>query len=122
MKPSFYHSFGFALFLLPLGANAQQLPDRSPFTDISFVWNPAMTAVWDYWELAANYRQQWVGFEDAPLTASLAVQYPFPKFNTSIGGFFFHDETRPLQSNVVGFNYAYKMKAQRRGAASCRSG
>ncbi|MDZ4679380.1 MAG: PorP/SprF family type IX secretion system membrane protein [Saprospiraceae bacterium] len=122
MKPSFYHSFGFALFLLPLGANAQQLPDRSPFTDISFVWNPAMTAVWDYWELAANYRQQWVGFEDAPLTASLAVQYPFPKFNTSIGGFFFHDETRPLQSNVVGFNYAYKMKAQRRGSGQLSFG
>lgn len=103
-----------AIALLPAMSQAQQLPDRTPFSDVSFVWNPAMTAVWDYWELAANYRQQWVGFEDAPRTASLALQYPFPKVNTSIGGFFIHDETRPLQSNIVGFNYAYKLKPQRR--------
>ncbi len=117
--------FGFAgliFMFLPFAAKAQQLPDRSPFTDISFIWNPAMTAVWDYWELAANYRQQWVGFDDAPLTASLAVQYPFQKSNTSIGGFFFHDETRPLQSNVAGFNYAYKLKPRRRKAGQLSFG
>ncbi len=104
----------FVFLLLPTGAKAQQLPDRSPFTDVSFLWNPAMTGLSDYWELAANYRQQWVGFDNAPLSASLALQYPFQKSNASIGGFFIHDETLPLQGNTLGFNYAYKLRLQGR--------
>lgn len=97
---------------LPLALAAQQLPDRSPFGETSFVWNPAMTAIWDYWELGATFRQQWVGFNDAPQSTTVSIQYPFNKYNNSLGGYFMHDAVRPIQSNVFALTYAYKLEPQ----------
>lgn len=96
------------LLLFPVFAFGQQIADRSPFSETSFIWNPAMTAVWDYWEFSINYRQQWVGFNDAPRTISIGMQYPFVDNNMSMGGFVVNDKIRPLQSNTFGFTYTYK--------------
>lgn len=93
----------------------QQLADHSPFFDAGFIWNPAMTAVWDYWELGVNYRQQWTGFEGAPRTASISVQYPFLDDNMSMGGYFMNDEVSPITMNNIGLSYAYKMAFGARG-------
>lgn len=103
------------IFLLfPLLSNAQQLPERSSFYSNSFIWNPAMTGLWDYWELGLTYRQEWLGFEDAPVTATLNVQYPFPKEHMSLGGFFMHDNINPIVMNSFGFTYAYRVDLGRR--------
>lgn len=93
----------------------QQLADHSPFFDAGFIWNPAMTAAWDYWELGVNYRQQWTGFEGAPRTASISVQYPFLDDNMSMGGYFMNDEVSPITMNNIGLSYAYKMAFGARG-------
>lgn len=93
----------------------QQLADHSPFFDAGFIWNPAMTAAWDYWELGMNYRQQWTGFEGAPRTASISVQYPFLDENMSMGGYFMNDEVSPITMNNIGLTYAYKMAFGARG-------
>lgn len=98
----------FGLFLLPMALRSQQLPDRSPFGEMAFVWNPAMTALYNYWELGAGFRQQWVGFKDAPQTTTLSVQYPIEKQNASLGGFYMNDAIRPIKSNAFAFTYAYK--------------
>lgn len=95
------------LICLPFLAYSQQLPDRSPFGELAFVWNPAMTAPFDYWEIAADYRQQWLGFDNAPSTAIVAAQYPFEREDMSIGGVFTHDRIQPLQFSSLAFNYAY---------------
>lgn len=94
--------------------SAQQLTERSPFSENSFIWNPAMTAPWDYWEMGVNYRQEWLGFQDAPRTATLQVQYPFERENMSLGGFFIHDNASPVTLNSAGFAYAYRMQLDRR--------
>lgn len=94
--------------------SAQQLTQRSPFSETSFIWNPAMTAPWDYWEMGVNYRQEWMGFQDAPTTATLQMQYPFERENMSLGGFFIHDNASPITLNSVGFAYAYRMQLDRR--------
>lgn len=94
--------------------SAQQLTERSPFSENSFIWNPAMTAPWDYWEMGVNYRQEWMGFQDAPTTATLQVQYPFERENMSLGGFFIHDNASPVTLNSAGFAYAYRMQLDRR--------
>lgn len=96
--------------LLNLNLLGQQLADHSPFFDAGFLWNPAMTAAWDFWELGVNYRQQWTGFEGAPRTASVSVQYPFLDDNMSLGGFFMNDEVEPLTMNNIGLSYAYKLE------------
>jgi type IX secretion system PorP/SprF family membrane protein len=96
--------------ILPAFLFSQQLPDRSAFTEMAFVWNPAMTAAYDYWEVSANYRQQWLGFDNAPRTAVIAAQYPFEKANMSIGGYFMHDRIQPLNVSTIALTYAYKFE------------
>ncbi|MDX1942762.1 MAG: PorP/SprF family type IX secretion system membrane protein [Saprospiraceae bacterium] len=95
---------------LPVLSYSQQLPDLSPFGELNFAWNPAMTGLYDYWEVSADYRQQWFGFENAPRTAIIAAQYPFEKEKMSIGGVFTHDNIQPLKFSTLAFNYAYKFQ------------
>lgn len=97
-------------FLLPMAAFGQQLPDRSPFGELAHAWNPAMTGLHDYWEIVVDYRQQWLGFDNAPSTATIAAQYPFERENMSIGGVFMHDRIQPLQFSFLGLNYAYRFR------------
>ncbi|MCB0651336.1 MAG: PorP/SprF family type IX secretion system membrane protein [Saprospiraceae bacterium] len=98
------------IVLLPLLSFSQQLPERSVFDETNFLWNPAMTAPWEYWEMGATYRQSWVGFEDAPRTATLNMQYPMIKENMAMGGFFLHDDISPLKINTFAMTYAYKLR------------
>lgn len=98
------------LICLPFLAYSQQLADRSNFNEIGFVWNPAMTAAFDYWELAAVHRETWTGFGEAPRTTTIATQYPFVKNNMSVGGYFQYDDIAPLTTSTLGFSYAYKLR------------
>lgn len=98
------------LLILPTILLAQQLPDRSAFSEMAFVWNPAMTATYNFWDVSANYRQQWLGFDNAPRTAVIAAQYPFEKENMSVGGYFMHDRIQPLTTSTIGLTYAYKFR------------
>jgi len=100
----------FLLLAIPSFVWGQQLPNASTFSETNYFFNPAMTAPFDYWEVAATYRQQWAGFNDAPRTAGVGVQYPFVDQNMSIGAFIMHDETMPIVSNAISFSYAYKIR------------
>lgn len=73
-----------------------------------------MTAPWDYWEMGMNYRQEWMGFRDAPRTATMYVQYPFEREKTSLGGYFMHDNASPVIFNTLGLTYAYRLQLGRR--------
>ncbi len=90
--------------------NAQQLAERSFFTNNSYQWNPAMTGVYDFTEISLNYKQQWLGFNDAPLTATIGGQVPLYKRNMAVGAFIVTDKIGALRSNTINFNYAYKLK------------
>ncbi len=69
-----------------------------------------MTSINNYWEIGANYKQQWAGFEDASRTITASVQYPFQGKNMSVGMFLLSDQTHPLLYNAVGFTYNYQLK------------
>lgn len=90
--------------------NAQQLAERSFFTNNGYQWNPAMTGNYDYAEITLNYKQQWLGFNDAPVTATLGGQVPILNTNMAVGGFIVTDKLGPLRSNSINFNYAYKLE------------
>lgn len=100
----------FIVVLMGVGSvSAQQLSERTYFSSAAYIWNPAMTGAFNYWEAGATYRQQWSGFNEAPRTVTLQGQYPFEDYNMSIGGFFVNDKILPLTSNTLGMNYAYKL-------------
>jgi len=100
----------YCLLAMPFTLLGQQLPYASNFSATNFIFNPAMTAPLEYWEMAATYRQQWAGFEDAPRTATASIQYPFVGRNMSLGASIMHDETHPLTFNSISFSYAYKLR------------
>lgn len=95
---------------MPFALNAQQLGYGSNFSEVDFMWNPAMTATLSSWELGATYRQQWLGFEDAPITGAASFQFPFIDKNMSMGTYITLDRTHPLKSNAIAFTYAYKLR------------
>lgn len=97
------------LLCLPFLANSQQLADRSNFYETGFIWNPAMTASAEYWEMALVHREQWTGFGQTPRTTTISAQYPFIDQNMSLGGYFMYDEIKPLVNTTVGLSYAYKL-------------
>jgi type IX secretion system PorP/SprF family membrane protein len=96
------------------GVAAQQLPARSPFAPNNFIWNPAMTAVEDYWEVGVTHQQEFVGFEDAPQTTAIYGAYPMLKQNSSLGGYLVLDEIKPIRNNTLALTYAYKLNFEQR--------
>jgi len=109
-------------FLLPIIGFAQQLPNRSNFLEKSFIWNPAMTGLYNYWEVGMTYRQDWMGFTDSPRTATVNAQFPFADKNMSLGGFIMVDRTLPTEFNGITFSYAYKIDFGRRNPAQLSLG
>lgn len=77
-----------------------------------------MTAVSEFMETSAIYRQQWLGFEAAPSTAMAQIQYPFVGSNMSVGGWAMRDEAGPIQLYQAGGAYSYKMRTGRSGQFS----
>ena len=64
----------FFILLWPIVLTAQQIPDRSIFAETAFLWNPAMTGAFPWWELSTSYRQQWLGFDNAPRCQGVGIR------------------------------------------------
>lgn len=93
---------------------SQQLPNWSSFYDNGFIWNPALTAKWNYWEVSATQRQDWTGFENAPQLTTIGFQFPFIKHETkaSMGFLASKDKVGPYDSQGFSATYTYKMKVK----------
>lgn len=77
-----------------------------------------MTATSEYMETSAVYRQQWMGFEAAPTTATAQFQFPFVDHNMSAGAWAMMDEVGPVQLYQFGGAYSYKIRTGRFGQLS----
>jgi len=96
--------------LSSVAAIGQQLPETTPIQDIHHVWNPAFLAPGTDMEVSAFYRKKWVGFDNAPNTAFVTVQYPFVDQNMSAGGSIISDKAGPVSKLGLQLSYAYKLK------------
>ena len=109
VKYTIMRLFILSFLFLPIVMTAQQLADRSNFFETGFIWNPAMTAATEAWEMAVVHREQWTGLGQTPRTTTVSAQYPFVDDNMSLGGYFLYDEIKPLVSSTIGLSYAYKL-------------
>lgn len=57
----------------PVVMHAQQLPYYTQFKPGNIFLNPAVAGTKRLVDARINYRRQWVGFPDAPITQSIAV-------------------------------------------------
>ncbi len=96
--------------LAGVSIQAQQIGNWSSFYENGFIWNPALTANWSYMETTVTHRQDWTGFEGAPVNSSIGIQYPFLKRITrvSIGGYIEQDRVGPYSRNTGAFTYSYR--------------
>lgn len=88
---------------------AQQLCYNSQYMINQYLINPAAAGTKEYMSIATTFRQQWVGFKDAPRTQILSVHSPIGD-NMGLGGVIYNDITGPLRN--IGFvgSYSYHMK------------
>ena len=120
------------LILLPLllagELKAQQLPLYSQYLMNGFLINPAMAGYDGYTAVNLTYRQQWMGFPDAPRTYSASFQsrlyrkshkivsnpisrgnmlIPSTKGRVGLGAYVLNDANAKMDRTGLSFTYAY---------------
>ena len=122
----------YLLIILPLllagELKAQQLPLYSQYLMNGLMINPAMAGYDGYTAFNVTYRQQWLGFADAPRTYSAAFQsrlfrkshkivsnplsrgnmlIPSTKGRVGLGGYIVNDVNANVARTGLAFTYAY---------------
>jgi type IX secretion system PorP/SprF family membrane protein len=95
----FIHLCGLAL--------AQQVPYYTQTNTNYFLLNPAVTGTKKLVDARICYRNQWTGFEGAPVTQTIALHSRLLKGLMGVGGFMVKDETGPIKLYNFGLNYAF---------------
>ena len=92
--------------LFVVSAFAQQEPLFTQYYVNDMVINPAISGSRSYNPLTIQTRQQWLGFEGAPLSTNISYHGTLNN-RSAIGGYFMLDDANPsLQANLQ-LNYAY---------------
>jgi len=96
--------------LFPLKMVGQMFPLSDHYIVNALAINPAFAGCQDALSLTASYRDQWVGFNDAPRSYILSVHMPV--FNDRVGlGLLIEDNSIGIfkETSFLG-NYAYRME------------
>ena len=99
------------VFLLSFAkfASAQQAPYYTQYMFNDYLVNPAVAGTYNYFQIRANYRLQWIGFDGAPSTFSLTGYGPLKKRPMGYGGYIYNDVTGPESRLSAGGSYAYNI-------------
>lgn len=108
MKKTFY--------ILPLiiaffSLNAQaQSPLISQYFLNNYTFNPAFAGVDNRLEALAAYRQDFIGFQDAPVSQVLTFEMPFQEQKFGIGAYLHNHTIGPQRNTGLQLSYAYHMR------------
>jgi type IX secretion system PorP/SprF family membrane protein len=92
-----------------LGSYAQQLPVFTQFPSDELFFNPALAGTKRTYDIRLNFRDQWVGMPDAPITEGVSLNYRVND-NMGVAGYLYQDVTGPTQRNDYTLCYAYRLK------------
>ncbi len=89
---------------------AQHTPLTSQYLFNGLVINPAYAGSRDALTANLTHRQQWVGFEGAPVTQTISIHSPMGRTKVGLGLLLYND--RIGVSNEIGLfsNYAYRLR------------
>ena len=85
---------------------AQQSPVYSQYFVNELAYNPAVAGSKPYNPFVIITRQQWLGFQGAPLTANISYHGALNN-RSAMGGSLYHDQTGQAGSSVFELDYAY---------------
>ena len=114
MKYLYPSIFCFTLLLLSGNLCSQQVTPLTQFTFNRFAFNPAVAGSDDDIPIMIHYRNQWAGFEDAPVTQSLSA-HAFTGKGVGLGLFIDNDAAGPSRRTSLNFSGAYHYKMDREG-------
>lgn len=89
--------------------NAQQIPQYTQYMFNNYLSNPAVAGTYNYYQIRANSRYQWVGMNDAPQTTGFSIFGPLSKKDMGWGSYVFMDITGPTSRMGFMGSYAYNM-------------
>lgn len=116
MKKTILHTKGILVaivtvigYLFSQSVIAQQIPQFTQYMFNSYLSNPAIAGTYNYYQIRANYRYQWVGLDDAPQTQSVSLFGPLSKKDMGWGAYMYMDNTGPTSRMGMMGSYAYNM-------------
>lgn len=98
------------VFLLAQPVFSQQEVWYSMFFSNKVLLNPAYTGSRDALNITGFYRNQWTGFEGAPVSQSLTVHSPFFKQKMGLGLSIEHDKIGINNAMSFQLSYAYRLQ------------
>lgn len=98
------------LVLLGDRVTAQQDSQYTQYMYNTMMINPAYAGSRDCTSIFALYRNQWVGLDGAPKTASLSFHTPFEEKHIGIGAGIYHESIGPQSTNVVDVDFSYTLE------------
>lgn len=109
MKAMKYILVGVFLMLCSFAVKAQQAPSFTQYMFNDYLINPAVAGAFNYFQVRANSRIQWMGISDAPRTMSIMGYGPFKERDMGYGGYIWNDVTGPESKLALGGSYAYNI-------------
>lgn len=94
--------------LLPLQVTAQLFPLSDHYTDNALVINPAYAGSHDALSAAVQYRDQWVGFRDAPKSSMISLHTPLASDRMGLGIMMIRNTFGIYRENSFMGSYAYR--------------
>ena len=89
---------------------AQQTPLYSMYTFNEFAYNPAVAGLKDYYQAQVNNRYQFVGIENAPITATISLTGKLNSHPMGWGGMIYNDSQGAFSKFGVYGAYAYHLR------------
>lgn len=97
----------FILSFLIFNCSAQQMPYYTQFKPNNSFLNPAVIGTKRLLDARINYRMQWVGFDDAPVTQGVSLNSRLVKGTMGLGVSYFNDKTGPTKRSNLSMAYSY---------------
>lgn len=95
------------------GSSQNLFPVYSQYMFNGLALNPAYAGSRDVLNITLGYRNQWVGFEGAPVTQTLSAHSPLKNEKVALG-FFLQNEQIDVRNNTSMYlNYAYRLNVGR---------
>ena len=87
----------------------QQLPHITQYMNNNYVINPAVSGMYDYYNVNTTIRDQWAGMNDGPRTSVISI-YGKHNENIGLGGTVYNDITGPTSRLGAAVSYSYSFK------------
>lgn len=98
----------FSFLIFP--CTSQQMPYYTQFKPNNAFLNPGMVGTKRIVDARLNYRRQWMGFDDAPVTQGISLNSRILRGSMGLGTTYFSDKTGPTKRSNFSLAYSYHGK------------